>query len=64
MPAQAGIQDIPVEPINKFLDSRLRGKDKGELEKLSDPWINESCYEVECRLLTKPVSKAHLIQPF
>jgi hypothetical protein len=37
MPAQAGIQDIPVDPINKFLDSRLRGNDKGALKKLPDP---------------------------
>jgi hypothetical protein len=25
MPAQAGIQDIPVQPRKRFLDSRLRG---------------------------------------
>jgi hypothetical protein len=37
MPAQAGIQDIPVKPINTFLDSRLRGNDKGALKKLPDP---------------------------
>ena len=37
MPAQAGIQDIPVDPINAFLDSRLRGIDKGALKKLPAP---------------------------
>ena len=37
MPAQAGIQDIPVMPRIRFLDSRLRGNDKGEMNKLPDP---------------------------
>jgi hypothetical protein len=36
-PAQAGIQDIPAKPINKFLDSRLRGNDKGALKKTPRP---------------------------
>jgi hypothetical protein len=36
MPAQAGIQEIPVQPRKRFLDSRLRGNDKGAMKKLPD----------------------------
>jgi hypothetical protein len=40
MPLVVGIQDIPVQPGKGFLDSRLRGNDKGEMKKLPDPSIN------------------------
>ena len=70
MPAEAGIHDITVQSIKRFLDSpsaslrvvilsnhRLRGKDKGTMQKLPDSSIKYH-YFLSRRTLTDPPSES------